>query len=66
MSQLLDSGGRFWTVDTYAQMISYEYKHGGLRLFLLYEGTFFHSLPKYTKISSFPQICPKMRHFGLL
>ena len=47
-------------------MICYDYKPGALRLFLVYKGTFFHSVPKYTKISRFPQICPKMRHFGLL
>ena len=47
-------------------MITYEYKTWALRPFLLYWGPFFHSVPKYAKISRFSQICPKMRHFGLL
>ena len=54
------------TQKSHCEMISYECKPGALRLFLIYKGTFFHSVPKYTKLSCFSQICPKMRHFGLL
>ena len=41
-------------------MITYEYKPGALRLFLLYWSPFYHSVSKYGKISRFSQICPKM------
>ena len=47
-------------------MITYKYKPGALTLFLLYWGPFFHSVSKYAKISRLSQMCPKMRHFGLL
>ena len=48
------------------QKISYEWYRNGLKLFLHYWAIICHSVSNYTKISHFPQIGDKIRHFWLL